>query len=238
MKRLGLIAAAALLAAPAPAVAARVDVMVVGSARVLHAPTQVRLKQRTVKVGRRRCRVGGATPLAALAGTHVKFAVRDYARCGRRPRDASGLYVRSVAGERASGSNGWVYKVGRRAGTTGAADLSGPFGNGRRLRNGQRVTWFWCVLGSAGSCQRTLELQPERTTAAPGETLNVKVRGYDDFGKGVLVEGATVRLGSASAVTGASGTAALTVPAATGELALEAERAGMVRAFPREVRVG
>jgi hypothetical protein len=238
MRPFVLIVVAALLAAPAPAVAAKVDVMVVGAERVLRAPAHVRLKERTVKVGRRRCRVGAATPLSVLAGTHLKFALRDYARCGRRPRDASGLYVRSVAGERAAGGTGWVYKVGRRAGTTAAADLSGPFGTGRRLRNGQRITWFWCTLESSGGCQRTLEVRPDRATAAPGETLGVTVRGYDDFGKGVPVEGATVRLGSASAVTSATGTATLTVPAETGKLTLDAERDGMVRAFPREVTVG
>ena len=65
------------------------------------------------------------------------------------------------------------------------------------------------------------------------------VRGYDDFGKGVPVEGATVRLGSATAVTGAGGVGharrSRPSPAAC---ALEAERAGMVRAFPRVVTVG
>ena len=61
------------------------------------------------------------------------------------------------------GQNGWVYKVGRRAATAGAADPTGAFGNGR-LRRGQRVTWFYCRL-RAGGCQRTLEL---RLSAEPG----------------------------------------------------------------------
>jgi hypothetical protein len=238
MRRVGLIVAAVLLAAPAQAAAAKVDVMVVGSERVLRAPVHVQLKQRTVKVGSRRCRIAAATPLSALVATHLKLALRDYGRCSRRPRDASGLYVSSVTGDRATGGSGWVYKVGRRAGTTGAADLTGSFGTGRRLRNGQRVTWFWCTLESSGGCQRTLEVRPDRTTATPGETLNVTVRGYDDFGKGIPVAGATVRLGSASAVTGAAGTATLTIAAETGDLPLEAERDGMVRAFPGEVTVG
>jgi hypothetical protein len=238
MRRAGLIAVAALVALPAPAGAAKVDVMVVGKDRVLKAPAKVKLKQRTVKVGRRRCRVGAPTALAALAGTRLKLTIRDYARCGKRPRDASGLYVVSVAGEKARGGAGWVYKVGRRAGTTSAADMSGPFGNGKRLKHGQRITWFWCVLQQSGSCQRTLEVRPDRTSAHPGETLNVTVRGYDDFGKGVAVEGATVRLGPATALTNAAGVAAVTVPAQTGDLALDAEHDGMVRAFPREVAVG
>jgi len=236
MKRLVLIAAAALAAGlPAPAAAATVDVMVVGREGVLKAPKQVRLKPRTVKVAGRRCRVGGATPLSVLAARGLRLKLRDYGRCGRRARDAGGLYVRSLAGQRERGTGGWVYKVGRRLGTTGGADPSGPFGTGRRLRDGQRVLWFWCV--QASRCQRTLEVRPDRASAAPGEALRVTVRGYDDLGRGAAVAGATVRLGTASAVTGEDGTAALTVPAA-GRVDLEAEHAGMVPAFPREVRVG
>jgi hypothetical protein len=236
MKRLLLIAAAALAAAaPAPAAAATVDVMVVGREGVLKAPKQVRLKPRTVKVAGRRCRVGGATPLSALAARGLRLKLRDYGRCGRRARDAGGLYVRSLAGQRERGMAGWVYKVGRRLGTTGGADPSGPFGTGRRLRDGQRVLWFWCV--QASRCQRTLEVRPDRASAAPGEPLRVTVRGYDDLGRGAAVAGATVRLGAATALTDDDGTAVLTVPAAAGRLDLEAERAGMVPAFPREVRV-
>jgi hypothetical protein len=237
MRRAIVLGVATLAAAvPAPASAATVETMVVGKERVLRAPNEVRLKERTVKVGGRRCRVGAATPLSALAGTKLKLKLRDYARCGRRWRDAVGLYVRQVGRERERGTAGWVYKVGRRTGTTSAADPSGPFGTGRRLRDGQRVTWFWCRR--AGDCQRTLEVRPDQTETAPGATLRVTVRGYDDFGRGVAVEGATVRLGAATAVTGADGTVALTVPAGTGRLDLRATRDGMVPAFPAEVAVG
>ncbi len=45
------------------------------------------------------------------------------------------------------------------------------------------------------------------------------VRGYDDQGKGVGVQGATVRLGSATATTGADGIAVLTVPQTSGTAA-------------------
>ncbi len=172
-----------------------------------------------------------------LAATKLKLGFRDYGSCGKRPADAGGLYVTKVAGEREKGRGGWVYKVGRKAGTTAAGDPSGPFGTGKRLRNGQKVTWFWCQLKTTGTCQRTLEAVPDRTDAAAGETLRVTVRGYDDFGKGTAVQGATVRLGSATAVTGAGGVATLTV-AGSGRQRLQAERAGMVRAFPRVVAVG
>ena len=237
MRRALLIVLAAVVAAPAPAAAATVDVMVVGKSKVLRGAKHVKLKPRAVKVGGKRCRVLGATPLSVLAATKLKLGFRDYGSCGKRPADAAGLYVTKVAGEREKGRGGWVYKVGRRVGTTSAADPSGPFGTGRRLRHGQTVTWFWCELNSAGGCQRTLEVRPDRSSAAPGDTLRVTVRGYDDQGNGVAVPGATVRLGSATAVTGAGGVATLTV-AGSGRQRLQAERAGMVRAFPRVVAVG
>jgi hypothetical protein len=47
-----------------------------------------------------------------------------------------------------------------------------------------------------------------------------------------------VRLGGAEAVTGADGVAVVTAPASAGARRLTAERAGMVRAFPRRVVVG
>jgi hypothetical protein len=237
MRRAFLIVLAVAVAAPAPAAAASVDVLVVGKSKVLRGPKHVQLKQRTVKVGRKRCKVLGATPLSVLAATKLKLGFRDYGSCGKRPADAGGLYVTKVAGEREKGRGGWVYKVGRKAGTTSAGDPSGPFGTGKRLRNGQKVTWFWCQLKTTGTCQRTLVAVPDRTDAAAGETLRVTVRGYDDFGKGIAVQGATVRLGSATAVTGAGGVATLTV-AGSGRQRLQAERAGMVRAFPRVVAVG
>jgi hypothetical protein len=237
MKRLVPIAVAALaVALPAPAQAVKVDLMVVGREGVLRDADQVRAKARAVRVAGRRCRVGTDTPLAALAATRLDLGLRDYGRCGRRGRNAGGLYVRSVEGQRERGRAGWVYKVGRKLGTTAAADPSGPFGTGRRLRAGQRLLWFWCVR--AGRCQRTLEVRPQRDAALPGELLPVAVRGYDDQGDGKAVEGATVRLGAASAVTGPDGVAVLTVPAESGTLELAAERDGLIPAFPEPVRVG
>jgi hypothetical protein len=231
----GALAGVALAAAPG-ASAATVDVMVVGKAKVLREPKAVKLTPRSVKAGGRRCAVGAATPLSALAGTRLSLRVRDTGACGSRARDAAGLYVTQVGPDRAKGSAGWVYKVGNRAGTTGAGDPSGPFGTGRRLRDGQRVLWFWCRLEGTG-CQRTLDARPDRTSAAPGETLRVTVSGHDDTGAGVPVAGATVRLGAATAISGADGVAVLTVARVSGMLRLQAERDGMVRAFPRRVTV-
>ena len=220
------------LAAPATASAAEVELMVVGKERVLRAPADVRLKVRTARVEGRRCRIGARTPLSVLLATRLPLGLRDYGHCGRRPRDAAGLYVTRVKREREKGRGGWVYKVGRRTPSLGAGD---PMS---RLRDGRRVTWFWCEQNATGGCQRTLEARPDRTTAAPGETLTVTVRGYDDQGRGIAVEGATVALGSATAISDAAGAAVLTVPAELGEHRLEATRDGLVRAFPVEVNVG
>jgi hypothetical protein len=81
------------LAFAAPAAAAEVELMVVGKERLLRGPVDVPLKERTVRVGGRRCRLGARTPLAVLAGTSLRLRLEDFGRCGRRPRDASGLYV-------------------------------------------------------------------------------------------------------------------------------------------------
>jgi hypothetical protein len=229
---------AALAAAPGVAHAKRVDVLVVGKSGVLRGPQAVSFKPRTVRVGHKRCAVGKATPLSVLVATRLRLKVTDKGACSKDPRDAGALYVASVAGQRERGRSGWVYKVGNRAGTTGAGDPSGPFGTGRQLHAGQKVLWFWCTLDSAQGCQRTLDARPERTHAAPGEALRVTVLGYDDLGRPVPVAGATVHMGSATALTGADGVATLTVGPGHGRVRVRAEHAGMTGGFPREVTVG
>jgi hypothetical protein len=80
-------------------------------------------------------------------------------------------------------------------------------------------------------CQRTLEV---RARAEPGG-LVATVRGYDDEGRGVAVEGATVSAGGASAVTGPDGVARLAPPSGTHRLV--ASKAGLVRSFAERVEV-
>ena len=230
IKALGIACLAALLAVP-PVVAAApvVEQMVVF--RDGDAVTRtVTAKEARVRVGRRRCTVGEGTALAALVRSRVgRLGLVDYGSCSTRARDSGGLFVRSIKGERNRGQDGWVYKVGRRGATAGAGDPSGALGRGR-LKPGQRVTWFYCRLRDGG-CQRTLAIaaRPE-----PG-AVSVTVRGYDDEGRGVPVEGATVTAGSASAVSGAEGSARLALPA--GRHRLVAERDGLVRSFPERVAV-
>jgi hypothetical protein len=226
------------LTAPAGAEArAKVDVMVVGKSTVLAGPKRVALKSRSARVGSKRCALGRATPLSALAGTRVSFRLTDYGSCSRRPRDAGSLYVRQIGPDRESGRDGWVYKVGNRVGSTGAADPTGPFGDGRKLRAGQRVLWFWCVKDAADSCQRTLAVKPEPSTSAAGALLRVTVRGYDENGDGVPAGGATVRLGGMTAITGADGVATLLAPAVAGRYRVRAEMPGTVASFPVKIAV-
>jgi hypothetical protein len=227
------IALALLVAAPAGAEAASVTTMVVGKTRTLKGAKTVKLvKKRRVKVGHHRCTVAGNTALGALAALKMKVRLHDYGSCGRRPRDASSLFVRAIGADRNRGQDGWVYKIGRRSPSTGAADTSG-----KRLHRGDRLLWFWCHAQADGGCQRTLEATPDRTAAAPGEQLRVTVRGFDNDGRGALIEGATVTLGGASALTGADGVATITVPRA-GRLRLAAAKDGLVRSFPRVVLAG
>lgn len=222
--------------------APRVHVMIAGRTHVLLAPRTVGASTTAVRVGSRRCAVGAATPLAALAAAHrgggPSFSVRDYGSCDGRAADSSSLFVFRIGADRNRGRNGWTYKVGNRSGTTSAADLSGAFGTGRRLRSGDRLTWFWCVLSRSGSCQRTLAVAPATRRVTPGAALRVTVLGYDDAGHAVRVAGATARLGAATALTGSDGTATLTAPATAGRVRLSATRRGMVTAFPSAVRVG
>jgi hypothetical protein len=183
-----------------------------------------------VRVEGRRCTAGQATALAALVRSRPgRIRLRDFGSCSARPRDGGGLFVSAIRGDVNRGQDGWVYKVGRRAATAGAADPAGPFGRGR-LRAGQRVTWFYCRLRQGG-CQRTLAL---RLRAEPGVLL-AAVRGYDDEARGLPVEGATVSAGGSETLTDARGEARLPLPA--GRYRAVAEKGGMIRSFAELVEV-
>lgn len=224
-------------AAAASPAAPRVETMVVGR----HGEKLAAARVRTARTARARvagvpCIVGAATPLAALLATPLSLRLKDFGSCSARARDAAGLFVTTVAGQRNRGSDGWVYKVGPRAGTAGAADLGGAFGDGHRLRSGQRVLWFWCVMGAKG-CQRTLEVTPRSATVGPGEPVAVSVRARDDRGAAVAAAGARVTLGSARVTTDAAGNATLVAPPVAGGASLRATAPGLVRAFPERVTV-
>jgi hypothetical protein len=229
--------AVAARSASAPAVAS----MIVGSSGQLLSPARtIAATATTVRAGRKRCAVAAGTPLAVLAAVRrlggPGFALRDYGNCGASAVNSGQLFVYSIGGERNRGQSGWEYKVDNVAGSTGAGDPSGPRGDGRRLRSGQRVLWFWCRASGRG-CQRTLAAAPASSTVGRRGSLEVSVTGYDNEGHRAPVAGAIVTLGLDFASTNASGRAALIAPSSPGSYALRASRRGLVSSFPETIVV-
>lgn len=229
--------AAGVPAAPAPSV----QTMIVGSTgAVLSQSRTVVAGAASIRVGGRACAVAAGTPLATLVADRragaPPFAVRDYGRCGSSPASSAQLFVYSIGGQTNRGQDGWEYKVDHRAGTTGAADPSGPLGTGRRLRSGDRVLWFWCHA-SGGGCQRTLAASPSTSSVTRSGSLTVTVTGYDNDGRAVPVAGAIVTVGSDFASTDSGGRARLIAPSAPGRYAIAAGRHGLVASFPETIVV-
>jgi len=214
---------------------------VVGAGGAILSPVRtVTAGASTVRVGRKSCAVAAGTPLAVLdairRGGGPAYALRDYGRCGSSPINSGQLFVYSLGGEANRGQNGWEYKVGPVSGATGAGDSSGPRGDGRRLRAGARVLWFWCNA-SGGGCQRTLAVSPSLPTVARGGPLHVTVTGYDNEGHGAPIAGAIVTLGSDFASTDSRGRATVLAPPAPGRYPVDAMRHGLVRSFPETIVV-
>jgi hypothetical protein len=217
----------------APAAAApRVHQLVVfrdGSAR----SSQPVLAAATAKVDKRRCAVAGGTALAALIRSRIgPLSLKDYGSCSKRATDAGGLFVAGIGTDRNKGSDGWVYKAGNVLGTAGAGDPSGPLGHGR-IRAGTRVTWFWChVTTRDKGCPHTLAVSAK----VSGSAVRVRVRRYDDRGKGLAAAGALVHAGSATATAGSDGVAHITLT--SGRHSVWATQPGRIRSFSTGVTVG
>lgn len=225
---LALVAAqAALPAAGADAAGPRVGVTVIGPRGVVvRTPRAVRAGPARLRVDRRICRMAAATPLTALAQLRLPLRVTAGGTCS-----PSEVFVTAIGRQANAGRNGWTYKVGHRAGTASAASPSGSFGTGRGLRGGERVTWFWCVLGRRG-CQRTL-------TARRVGAATVRVVGYDDAGRGVRIGRALVTVRDARGQrvrkrTGAHGTVGFR--GLRGSWQITATRRGLVPALPGGAR--
>lgn len=221
--------------------APRVQAMIVGEhGATLFAARPVLASATTVTAGRRRCAVAAGTPLAVLAAGRrtggPSFALRDYGRCGSSPANSGQLFVYSLGGETNGGQNGWEYKVNGVAGSAGAGDPGGPNGDGRLLRPGERVLWFWCVA-SGGGCERTLEAAPSVSIVPRGGPLAVTVSGYDNEGRATPIAGAIVTLGSDFASTGAGGRASLIAPGAPGTYTVSAHKQSLVPSFPQTIVV-
>jgi hypothetical protein len=225
------------LAASGPSV----QTMVVGTGgAVLSGPRTVTASATSVRVGRRGCAVASGTPLAVLAALRgaggPAYALRDYGRCGSSPVNSAQLFVYSLGGERNRGQSGWEYKVDHVAGSTGAADPSGARGDGRRIRSGAHVLWFWCNA-SGGGCQRTLDVRASSASVTRGQRFGVTISGYDNEGRGAPAVGAVATIGSDFASTGPHGEATLIAPSTPGRYALSASRPGLVPSFPETIVV-
>lgn len=218
-----------------------VTTMVVGPRGTLFGPATVDAAATAVAVAGRRCRVDGGTALAALSGAYgvggPGFSLHDYGACSTDPADSGQLFVTAVGGFANRGADGWEYKVNERAGSNGAGDPSGAFGNGQELRNGDRVLWFWCAMTAGGDCQRTLVIGASASRVAPRARVTVTVTGDDNNGRGAPVRGAIVTLGNGRAVTNGRGQATLTAPGSAGSASITAQAAGLVPAFPQVVDV-
>jgi hypothetical protein len=232
---------AGLTSAAVAAAAPSVQSMIVGANGAILSPARtVSAAATSVRIGARDCAVAAGTPLAVLAAVRSAggpgFALRDYGHCNSSPRNSGQLFVYSLGGEANRGQSGWEYKVDGASGTTGAGDPSGASGNGRLLRSGDRVLWFWCAA-VRGGCQRTLEVTPLAVTVSPHAWLGVTVKGYENEGRAAPVARAIVTLGSDFASTGAGGRATLIAPSAPGRYQVSANRPGLVPSFPETIVV-
>lgn len=216
-----LVAVAAATAASRPA--PRVQTMVVGPTRSLLGARTLTLRAREVRIGRRRCSIPAGTALAGLIAARISVTVSDAAGC-----DPASMFVIRVGHDRNRGNAGWEYKVDHAAPSYGAADPAG------RLHSGQQLLWFWC--DRANSCQLTLSVKAARTATAGG-SLPVTVLGYDDNGHRHGVAGASVHLGSATALSGTAGASSVPAPSTPGRYALSAAKPGLISSFPLEVSV-
>lgn len=220
-----LAAAGAQPPAEAGAAAPRIETMVVARDGSVYGPKRVTAAATRVRASGRRCRVRAGLPLTALAALD-----RAGGPAFRTRGSCSSLYVFQVGRDREAGTGGWVYKVGTRAGTVGAGDPSGPFGDGRRLRTGRRVLWYWCV--AAGRCQRTLALRLSSRDAAPGAAFSVRAISYDGEGRGRFEPSVSVAIAGSRAVTGADGLATLQAPSRMGRFRVRATARGLIPPFP------
>jgi hypothetical protein len=217
---------------------ARVTTMVAGQRRVLVDPLTVPAAATKVRASGRRCAVAQSTPLAALVAAlkraRVGYAVRDFGGCSADDaRSSRQLFVTRIGRERNRGENGWVYKLNDRAPSRGAADI--------RLRARDRLIWLYCKQDpDNGGCQRSLRVVPAKKSGQAGESLTVRVFGFDDKRARQAVAGARVTLTAGekeitSAVSGADGSALLTLPTA-GRYELAATAAGLVPSLPVAIR--
>ena len=247
---LGALSASAVALAGLPAAAAaggpKVSVLVTGRAGIVAGPKIVQANAYSTVLGspRKRCAVSVGTPLATLKAVGINYHLKDFASCSLKPSDSAGLFVDRIGTIPNTGISGWSFKVNNKAGTAGAADPAGPFGSGL-IANGARVLWFWCVYDINYNCQRNLEIEAP-ATGAPGASVPVSVRAYDDSGNWIPAASVRVSGPLGSSATNAGGTARVRLPSRSGSFSITAidglrpavQGGQRVPAFPQSIKVG
>ena len=160
---------------------------------------------RTVRRSRRASTSAGAaaSPVRArrsqrsCAATSGRLRLRDFGSCStaaarRRPACSCRRSAATATAGRTAGSTRWAGAAPRRA----PRDPGGPFGRGRLRSRASGSPGSTAASAAAAASARS----SWRRAAWPA-ALTATVRGYDDEGHGVAVEGATVTAAGVSGVT-------------------------------------
>ncbi len=174
------IAAIVMLAAAAPAIAApNVHVRVEGGSGTLVWDTVTPFTG-TVQGHA----LSGPTPLGAL----ITGAGNANVPLGLQWFDCCGFFVNSINGRAGTTTSGWAFKVGNALAQNGAGAITAT--------NGQKVLFYYTKYDPVTfATQPTLSVSDNATSVKRGATVTVKVRAYDDAGKGTLQQGAAVWVG-------------------------------------------
>jgi hypothetical protein len=204
--------------------------MVVDRSGDVFGPRRVSASRTRVRSSGRNCRIPQGLGLSVLAALD-----RVGGPSFRSRGSCDSIYVFQVGSDRESGRGGWVYAIDNKHATVGASDPSGPFGDGRRLRSGQRVVWYWCNV--SGRCQHTLRIRLSTKSTSRGSRFKVRAIAYDSQGRGRHRSGVRVSIAGSSATTGSDGLATLTAPRKRGGHRVRARATGLIPAFPETLTV-
>jgi hypothetical protein len=196
-------------------------------------PVSVRVEGASRTLFNRVIAVNSTTITDSSAATHAvdpspMAALAAAARLGGFPYVAKnysgwGLYLGSVAGDVATGSAGWLYRVN-------GASL--PFACDQApLAAGDRVLWYYGTYDASPTV-----VVPASTLLRAGQILTVTAEQLDMDGVASPLAGATVHVGSRTAVSKANGTATFLMSAA-GRYSVRAEKAGCIRSAVVSVKV-
>ncbi len=198
---------------------------------------QVRVEGQNATLWRGTAAVGPSTIVDSTGGSHTipsasALGALDVAATrGALPYVAKnmgfGLFVDSVNGEASVPAPpwpGWMYRVNFVSPSVGAADYE--------LKEGDSVLWYYGTYDST-----PLAVALPRREVPVHRTLTVTVQGYDLAGQNSPVSGATVHVGSTTAVSDIAGQAAFKMDR-IGLIGVRAVLAGHVRSGIATVKVG